>query len=144
MPIHFQSTPGLVAYLTIGDPDLATSREIALAAIDAGADVLELGVPFSDPIADGPVLQRAAARALDAGTTLAGVFEIARRVRAETGLALVLFSYLTPLLRRGLERAAREARDAGFDGVLLTDLPPEEAPAGQPLLRAARLDKTLL
>jgi tryptophan synthase alpha chain len=133
-----------VAYLTAGDPSADDTVALARALDRAGADLLELGVPFSDPIADGPVLQRAAARALDAGTTLATVFEIARRIRAETDLALVLFSYLNPLLRRGLTRAAREARAAGFDGVLLTDLPPEEAPAVQPVLRAAGLDTIFL
>ena len=114
-----------VAYLTAGDPSPDDTVALAGALARAGADVLELGVPFSDPIADGPVLQRAAARALEAGTTLSCVFEIARRVRAETELALVLFSYLNPLLRRGLAGMAGEAREAGFDGVLLTDLPPE-------------------
>jgi tryptophan synthase alpha chain len=133
-----------VGYLTAGDPSVDDSVTLARALDRAGAAVLELGVPFSDPIADGPVLQRAASRALQAGTTLAGVFEIARRVRAETNLALVLFSYLNPLLRRGLERSAREARDAGFDGVLLTDLPPEEAKAIQPVLRRTGLDTVFL
>ena len=133
-----------VAYLTAGDPSAEDTVALARALERAGTDVLELGVPFSDPIADGPVLQRAAARALDAGTTLAAVFEIARRIRAETRLALVLFSYLNPLLRRGLARSAREARSAGFDGALLTDVPPEEASAVQPVLRAAGLDTIFL
>ena len=133
-----------VAYLTAGDPSADDTVALARALDRAGADVLELGVPFSDPIADGPVLQRAAARALEAGTTLAGVFEIARRVRAETDLALILFSYLNPLLRRGLERAAREAGTAGFDGVLLTDVPPEEAKAVRPVLCEAGLDTVFL
>ena len=133
-----------LAYLTAGDPSADDTVALARALERAGTDLLELGVPFSDPIADGPVLQRAAARALDAGTTLASVFEIARRIRAETDLALVLFSYLNPVLRRGLHRAAREARAAGFDGVLLTDLPPEEAPGVQPVLRAAGLDTIFL
>jgi tryptophan synthase alpha chain len=133
-----------VAYLTAGDPSPEDTVALARALDRAGADLLELGVPFSDPIADGPVLQRAAARALDGGTTLTTVFEIARRIRAETDLSLVLFSYLNPLLRRGLRRAAREAREAGFDGVLLTDLPPEEARAAQPVLRAAGLDTIFL
>jgi len=133
-----------VAYLTAGDPSPEDTVALARALDRAGADLLELGVPFSDPIADGPVLQRAAARALEAGTTLATVFEIARRVRAETDLALVLFSYLNPVLKRGLTRAARDAYVAGFDGVLLTDLPPEESPEVQPLLRAAGLDTIFL
>jgi tryptophan synthase alpha chain len=133
-----------VAYITAGDPSPEATVSLARALDRAGADVLELGVPFSDPIADGPVLQRSASRAIQAGTTLETVFEIARRIRRETGLALVLFSYLNPLLRRGVARAAREAREAGFDGVLLTDLPPEEARAVQPDLRAPGLDTVFL
>ena len=133
-----------VAYLTAGDPSPEATVGLARALARAGVDVLELGMPFSDPIADGPVLQRSASRALEAGTTLETVFGIAQRIRAETGLALVLFSYLNPLLRRGVERAAREARKAGFDGALLTDLPPEEAEAVQPVLRAAGLDTVFL
>ncbi len=133
-----------VAYVTAGDPSPDATVALARALARAGTDVLELGVPFSDPIADGPVLQRAASRAIAAGTTLERVFEIARRIRAETDLALVLFSYLNPVLRRGIGRAAREAREAGFDGALLTDLPPEEAGALQPVLRAAGLDTVFL
>lgn len=133
-----------VAYLTAGDPSSDETVAMAEALARAGADVLELGVPFSDPIADGPVLQRAASRAIEAGTTLERVFESARRIRAATDLALVLFSYLNPVLRRGLPRAAREAAKAGFDGVLLTDLPPEEASAVQPVLREAGLDTVFL
>ena len=116
-----------VAYLTAGDPSPEATAEMARALERAGADVLELGVPFSDPIADGPTLQRAAGRALLAGTTVPKVFECARRIRKETDLALVLFSYVNPLLARGFSRAMREARESGFDGVLLTDVPPEES-----------------
>jgi tryptophan synthase alpha chain len=133
-----------VAYLTAGDPSSDETVAMAKALARAGADVLELGVPFSDPIADGPVLQRAASRAIEAGTTLERVFESARRIRAATDLSLVLFSYLNPVLRRGLPRAAREAAKAGFDGVLLTDLPPEEASEVQPVLREAGLDTVFL
>jgi tryptophan synthase alpha chain len=133
-----------VAYVTAGDPSADVTVALARALARAGADVLELGVPFSDPIADGPVLQRSANRALQAGTTLETVLGIARRIRAETELALVLFSYLNPLLRRGLSRAASDARQAGFDGALLTDLPPEEAGGIQPALRAAGLDTVFL
>jgi tryptophan synthase alpha chain len=133
-----------VAYLTAGDPSPDATVGMAKALARAGADVLELGVPFSDPIADGPVLQRAASRALEAGTTLEGVFEIARRIRGETQMALVLFSYLNPVLRRGTARAAAEASAAGFDGALLTDLPPEEAGWTQPHFRAAGLDTVFL
>ena len=133
-----------IGYLTAGDPDADSTVRLAGALARAGTDVLELGVPFSDPIADGPVLQRAASRALAAGTTLASVFAIARRIRAETDLALVLFSYVNPILRHGTEAAAREARSAGFDGVLLTDVPPEESDAVHPPLRRAGLDTVLL
>lgn len=133
-----------VAYLTAGDPTPARTISLARALASAGADVLELGVPFSDPIADGPVLQRAAVRALEAGTTLSSVFEAARQIREETDLALVLFTYLNPLVRFGIDRAALEARASGFDGVLVTDLPPEEAPGYQPAFRAAGLDTIFL
>jgi len=133
-----------IAYLTAGDPSPDATVALARALERAGADVLELGVPFSDPIADGPVMQRAATRALSAGTTLAGVFAMARRIREETALALVLFSYVNPILRYGVEAAARAARGAGLDGVLLTDVPPEEAEAVHPRWRAAGLDTILL
>jgi tryptophan synthase alpha chain len=132
MPIRFASTlgskPGLVAYLTAGDPDLPTTRDIALAAIDAGADVIELGVPFSDPLADGPVIQRASERALRHRTTLGDVLAVAaqlRRARSDAGL--VIFSYYNPILRYGLERFCAAAEEAGVDGVLVTDMIVEEA-----------------
>ena len=133
-----------IAYVTAGDPSPDATVGLAKALARAGTDVLELGVPFSDPIADGPVLQRSAARALEAGTTLGGVLAIARRVREETDLALVLFSYLNPILRMGAARAAKAAREAGFDGALFTDLPPEEASWAQPHFRDAGLDTVFL
>jgi tryptophan synthase alpha chain len=139
-----ENRAAFVAYLTAGDPSADATVRLARALAAAGADVLELGVPFSDPIADGPVLQRASSRALRGGTDLGSVFAMARRIREETRLALVLFSYLNPILRRGLERAAAEAREAGFDGALLTDLPPEEAGAVRPSLRACGLDTIFL
>lgn len=126
--ITFEHKPGLVAYLTCGDPDLGTSRQIALAAIDAGADVLELGVPFSDPVADGPVIQRASERALRSGTSLAQVIALAaelRKARPKTGL--IIFTYFNPVLRFGVERFARELAAGGIDGALITDLTLEEA-----------------
>ena len=127
MPITFKHRPGLVAYITCGDPDLATSREVALAAIRAGADVIELGVPFSDPVADGPVIQRASERALKHGTNLAGVLDIAKQIRGQSKAGLIIFSYLNPILQFGLERFCATAKEAGADGALVTDLPVEEA-----------------
>lgn len=128
MALHFEHKPGLVIYLTVGDPDLATSRAIALAAADAGADVLELGVPFSDPVADGPVIQRASERAVANGTRLAHVLELAREVHgARPAVGLVIFSYYNPILRYGLQRFCADAKAAGVDGVLVTDLTVEEA-----------------
>src|ERR1700728_3913296 len=100
---------GLVAYITAGDPSLAASEKIVLAAAEAGADVIELGVPFSDPVADGPTIQRASERALRAGATLAGVLELAVRLRQRTQVPLVLFSYFNPILQMGLEKFAQAA-----------------------------------
>lgn len=126
--IKFHSKPGLVVYVTIGDPDLETTRAIVLAAIDAGAGVIELGVPFSDPVADGPVIQRASERALRNHTSVQDVLRLAEELRRERPQAgLIVFSYLNPLLRFGLERFADEARRAGVDGALVTDLTLEEA-----------------
>jgi len=127
MPISFQRCPALVAYLTCGDPDLATTREIILAAIDAGAEVIELGVPFSDPLADGPVIQRASERALRHGTTLEQVLKLAAEVRQRSQAGLIIFSYLNPILRMGLSKFCATAEAAGVDGALVTDLPVEEA-----------------
>ena len=128
MAIEFRKKPGIVAYLTTGDPDLATTRDIALAAIDNGADVIELGVPFSDPLADGPVIQRASERAVARGTTLTEVLGLAKEIRAARPAAgLVLFSYLNPVVRMGMKTFCAKAADAGVDGVLLTDMIVEEA-----------------
>jgi len=128
MPLKFTSRPGLIVYVTCGDPDLRTTHDIVLAAIDAGAQVVELGVPFSDPVADGPVIQRASERALKNGTTLAQVLELAREVRKQRPQAgLIVFSYLNPVLRLGLARFCAAAADAGVDGALITDLTVEEA-----------------
>jgi len=127
MPISFQTRPALVAYITCGDPDLATSRDIALAAIESGANVIELGVPFSDPLADGAVIQRASQRALRHGTTLAQVIELGEEIRRQSQAGLIIFSYLNPILRLGLERFAASMQDAGIDGALITDLPVEES-----------------
>ena len=128
MPHSFHTRPSLVAYVTCGDPDLATTRDVILAAIEAGADVIELGVPFSDPVADGPVIQRASERALAKGTTLAQVLTLAAEIRQHSqSVGLILFSYLNPILRMGLEKFCKVARAAGLDGALITDLPVEEA-----------------
>lgn len=128
MPIRFDRKPGLVVYLTAGDPSLDATREIALAAIDAGADVLELGVPFSDPLADGPIIQRASERALARKTRLKDVLALAREIHtARRAVGLVIFSYFNPILRYGLTKFADDAKAAGVDGVLATDMIIEEA-----------------
>jgi tryptophan synthase alpha chain len=117
-----------VIYLTAGDPDLATTRDIALAAIDNGADVIELGVPFSDPLADGPVIQRASERAVAKGTRLTDVLALAKELRsARPRAGIILFSYLNPVLRLGMQEFCARASEAGADGVLLTDMIVEEA-----------------
>jgi tryptophan synthase alpha chain len=128
MPIRFANKPGFVAYITVGDPDLQTSANVAIAAIDAGADVLELGVPFSDPLADGPVIQRASERALKHGTRLHDVLAIAAGLRiARPNAGLIVFTYYNPVLRFGLENFCVAAEQAGVDGVLVTDMIVEEA-----------------
>jgi len=128
MPFHFENKPSLVAYVTSGDPDLATTRAVVLAAINAGASVIELGVPFSDPLADGPVIQRASERALKHGTSLEQVLKLAAEIREHSqSVGLIIFTYLNPILRMGLAKFCQVARHAGADGVLVTDLPVEEA-----------------
>ena len=128
MTLSFNHKPGLVVYLTAGDPSVEATRDIALAAIDAGADVIELGVPFSDPLADGPVIQRASERAVARGTSMADVLKIASEIRAaRPNAGLVIFTYLNPVLRYGLPRFADDAAAAGADGVLITDMIVEEA-----------------
>src|SRR6204780_2707496 len=128
MPLIFHKKPALVVYVTCGDPNLSVTRDIVLAAIEAGADVIELGVPFSDPVADGPVIQRASERALKHGTCLAQVLTLAAEVRQQAqSSGLVVFSYLNPILRMGMEKFCMVARHAGVNGVLVTDLPVEEA-----------------
>jgi tryptophan synthase alpha chain len=117
----------LIAYLTAGDPDPARTPSLVDALVRGGADLIELGVPFSDPIADGPVIQRAGERALKAGTTLDTVLSIAREIRHKSEVPLLLFTYLNPVLRYGLDRLARDAAAAGIDGCLLTDASVEEA-----------------
>ncbi|HUK23778.1 MAG TPA: tryptophan synthase subunit alpha [Terriglobales bacterium] len=123
----FARKPAFIAYVTCGDPDLGTTREIILAAIEAGASAIELGVPFSDPVADGPVIQRASERALRQGTTLPQVLNLASDIRRQSQAGLIIFSYLNPILRMGLAKFAAAAQAAGIDGAIVTDLPVEEA-----------------
>jgi tryptophan synthase alpha chain len=127
VPLALSKHPSLVAYVTCGDPDLATSRQIVLAAIEAGASVIELGVPFSDPLADGPVIQRASERSLRQGTTIEQVLKLASDIRRQSDAGMIIFTYLNPVLRMGLSKFADTAKDAGVDGALITDLPVEEA-----------------
>ena len=122
-----QGRCAFIPYITAGDPDLARTRSIARALAGAGADLLEIGVPFSDPIADGPVNQRASERALRRGVTLRSCLEMTGRLRADGAPPLVLFTYYNPIHRMGLESFAGAAASSGVDGVLVTDLPPEEA-----------------
>jgi len=133
-----------VPFLTSGFPDLVESDRLASALCEEGADVLELGVPFSDPIADGPVIQRTTEAALRAGTTLAHVLGQAMRLRARHETPLVLMTYLNPILRHGASRFAEDARAAGVDGVILVDLPPEEEPGLWDSLRASDIDSIAL
>jgi tryptophan synthase alpha chain len=128
MALRFTHKPGLVVYLTAGDPSVAISRDIALSAIDAGADVVELGVPFSDPLADGPVIQRASERAVARKTSMADVLRVAGEIHsARPNAGLVIFTYLNPVLRYGISRFVDDAAAAGADGVLIIDMIVEEA-----------------
>jgi tryptophan synthase alpha chain len=136
--------PALVPYVTAGDPDLATTGRIVAALARAGADVVELGVPFSDPIADGPVNQRSAERALRRGVNLRAVLALAADLRRAGAPPIVLFTYYNPIHRLGIETFAAEAGRAGVDGVLVTDLPPEEAGALETALRPAGVDLIFL
>ena len=130
----------LVIYLTAGDPDLEASVDAAMAAVAGGADVLEVGVPFSDPVADGPAIQGAMCRALEAGGGLSQSLELVRRVRARTEIPIVLFGYFNPLLWWGFETSAERIAEAGADGLLVVDLPPEEATEYRAIARARGLD----
>lgn len=134
----------MVAYLTAGDPTPQATPGLIAALERGGADLIELGVPFSDPIADGPVIQRAGDRAIAAGTTLAGVLNIAREVRKQSEIPLLLFTYLNPVLRYGFDKLARDAKAAGIDGCLLTDASVEEAGEYVQVMREAGLDTVFL
>jgi len=145
MPISFEKKPGLVIYITAGDPDIKTTREMAIAAIDNGADVIELGVPFSDPLADGPVIQRASERAVARGTRLSDVLGICKEIRAARPQAgIILFSYLNPVVQMGMAAFAKAAKAAGADGVLLTDMIVEEADEYIRILREQELATVFL
>jgi tryptophan synthase alpha chain len=135
---------GIAAYITAGDPSLDATHQFVLALTEAGADVIELGVPFSDPVADGPTIQRASERALKSGTTLAGVLDLVRRIRESSQVPLVLFSYYNPILQMGLEKFAAAAAQAGADGVLATDMTPEESEEYRGIMRARNLDTIFL
>jgi len=139
---------GVVAYITAGDPSLDATLKFVIALAQAGADVIELGVPFSDPLADGPVIQRASERALRAGTTLAGVLELVGRIRrsnsAASEIPIVLFGYYNPMFQMGIEKFAATASAAGADGVLATDLTPEESTDYRRILAAHNLDTVFL
>src|ERR1700685_2749557 len=135
---------GLVAYLTAGDPTLAATEQFVLALAGAGADVIELGVPFSDPVADGPVIQRASERALRSGTTLAGVLALVKSLRAKTEVPLVLFSYFNPVLQMGIEKFGDAAKAAGADGGVIHDLTPDEAGNYRAAMSSLALDTIFL
>src|SRR6202008_2063995 len=135
---------GIVAYITAGDPTLDATHKFVLTLVDSGADVIELGVPFSDPLADGPTIQRASERALKSGTTLAKVIEVVGRIRERSQVPLVLFSYYNPILQMGLEKFASAAATAGADGVLATDLTPEESEDYRRILAGQYLDTIFL
>ncbi|HEX4486751.1 MAG TPA: tryptophan synthase subunit alpha [Terriglobales bacterium] len=145
MPFHFEKKPSLVAYVTCGDPDLATTRDIIFSAIDAGASILELGVPFSDPVADGPVIQRASERALKHNTSIEQVLTLAAEVRNYSqSVGVIIFTYLNPILRMGMEKFCKIARLAGVDGILVIDLPVEEAAEYAKAAKANGLSTILL
>ena len=142
--IRSEGRPGLVTYTTAGDPSLARSGEILLALDRAGADVIEVGVPFSDPLADGPVIQRATERALAAGASLRSTLALIEKIRPRLAAPVVVFSYANPLLRMGVGPFAKAAAEAGVDGVLALDLPIEEAGGFRDTLAAAGLDTIFL
>ena len=134
----------LICFLTAGDPSLAASEELVLQVAEAGADIIELGIPFSDPMADGPSIQAASLRALEAGATLAGVLDLVRRVRRRSQVPLILMTYYNPVLHYGLERFAADAAAAGVDGIIPSDVPPEEADEWLACARPAGLDTIFL
>ena len=139
-----QGKKGFIPFITAGDPDLATTEELLVVLADSGATLIELGVPFSDPMADGPVIQRASERALKHGFGLQQILDTVARARKQIDIPIILFSYYNPLLQFGLKRLAKAAKDAGLDGVLVTDLIPEESGEFESELRANDLDMIFL
>jgi tryptophan synthase alpha chain len=135
---------GIIPYITAGDPTFDATLKYVLALAEAGADVIELGVPFSDPLADGPTIQRASERALKSGATLAGVINLVSRIRQSSQVPIVLFSYYNPIFQMGLEKFATQAAQAGADGVLVTDLTPEESEEYRAILAKHNLDTIFL
>ena len=139
-----QDKKGLIPFITAGDPDLATTEQLLIKLSQAGATLIELGVPFSDPMADGPVIQRASERALKHGFGLQEILDTAARARKQVDTPIILFSYYNPLLQFGLRRLAQAVKKAGLDGVLVTDLTPEESGEFEGELRAHDLDMIFL
>ena len=139
-----QQKKGLIPFITAGDPDLATTEQLLVKLSRAGATLIELGVPFSDPMADGPVIQRASERALKGSFGLQDILDTVARARKEVDTPIILFSYFNPLLQFGLQRLAQSAKEAGLDGVLVTDLTPEESGEVERELRALDLDMIFL
>lgn len=135
---------GFIPFITAGDPDLDTTAELLVELANSGATIIELGVPFSDPMADGPVIQRASERALKHGFGLPEIFATTAKARARIETPLVLFSYFNPLLQYGLDRLAHDARQAGIDGILVTDLTPEESEQFGAVLKLNELDMIFL
>lgn len=142
--LKLERRAALIAYLTAGDPDLSRTPSLVEALEAGGADLIELGMPFSDPVADGPVIQRASERALRAGATLHGVLETAEAIRRRSEIPLLLFTYLNPVLRYGFEKLARDAAACGLDGVLLTDLTADEAESYVEIMHSSGLDTVFL
>ncbi len=134
----------LVCFLTAGDPDYETSKSVILTTAQSGADIIEIGMPFSDPLADGPSIQSASQRAIQAGMTPMRTFELAKSVREQTEVPLVLMTYFNPVQKIGLEKFANEAATSGIDGVIMTDLPPEEAADWVEAAQSAGLDRVFL
>lgn len=139
-----QREGALVVFITAGDPNLLLSEKAVLTIAEAGADIIEIGIPFSDPLADGPTIQSSTFRALQQGVTPASALEMVARVRAQSDVPLVVMTYFNPVWQMGVERFAREASQAGVDGVIMTDMPPDEAGEWHPVARRYGLDTIFL